>query len=155
MEEIKKTIIELFSDIAEIHGHSRSLGKIYAILYLADKPLCIDDITKELGMSKGNVNMNLIKLEEIGLVKKIWIKGDRKNYYKCAGNFSSYKDIVKRKYKTISNACDKLEKLKKKYNIDENDSISKKLKHIERMREVSRRVLEVLEKIDKDFGEEV
>ncbi|HIQ38904.1 MAG TPA: ArsR family transcriptional regulator [Methanothermococcus okinawensis] len=155
MEEIKKTIIELFSDIAEIHGHSKSLGKIYAILYLADKPLCIEDIVKELGMSKGNVSMNLNKLVDIGLVKKIWIKGDRKNYYKCVGSFSSYKDIVKRKYETISNACEKLEKLKKKYNIDENDSISKKLRHIERMREVSRRVLEVLEKIDKDLGEEI
>ncbi|AXI24968.1 transcriptional regulator [Methanofervidicoccus sp. A16] len=155
MEEIKETIIELFSDIAEIHGHSRSLGKIYAILYLADKPLCIEDIVKELGMSKGNVSMNLNKLEEIGLVKKIWIKGDRRNYYRCVGGFSSYKDIVKRKYETISRACDKLEKLKKKYNIGENDSISKKLKRIERMREVSRRVLEVLEEIDKDLGEEI
>jgi len=50
--------------------------------------------------------MNLNKLEEIGLVKKIWIKGDRRNYYRCVGNFS-YKDIVKRKYETISKACEK------------------------------------------------
>ena len=57
-------------------------------------------------MSRSNVSMNLNKLEEIGLVKKIWIKGDRRNYYRCVGNFS-YKDIVKRKYEIISKACEK------------------------------------------------
>ena len=150
MDEVKKTIIELFSEIAKIHGLSKSVGEVYAILYLSDKPLCIDDIMDELGMSKGNVSMNLNKLEKIGFIKKVWIKGERKNYYESIDGFSSVKDIAKKKYDVISKACDRLKELEEKSDENERELISKKLKHIKKMRNVSKKVLEVLENIDSD-----
>jgi len=150
MDELKKTIIELFSEIAKIHGLSKSVGEVYAILYLSDKPLCIDDIMDELGMSKGNVSMNLNKLEKIGFIKKVWIKGERKNYYESIDGFSSFKDIAKKKYNVISKACDRLKELEEKSDENERELISKKLKHIKKMRNVSKKVLEVLENIDSD-----
>ena len=150
MDELKKTIIELFSEIAKIHGLSKSVGEVYAILYLSDKPLCIDDIMDELGMSKGNVSMNLNKLEKIGFIKKVWIKGERKNYYESIDGFSSVKDIAKKKYDVISKVCDRLKELEEKSDENEREFISKKLKHIKKMRNVSKKVLEVLENIDSD-----
>ena len=150
MDELKKTIIELFSEIAKIHGLSKSVGEVYAILYLSDKPLCIDDIMDELGMSKGNVSMNLNKLEKIGFIKKVWIKGERKNYYESIDGFSSVKDIAKKKYDVISKVCDRLKELEEKSDENERELISKKLKHIKKMRNVSKKVLEVLENIDSD-----
>ena len=150
MDELKKTIIELFSEIAKIHGLSKSVGEVYAVIYLSDKPLCIDDIMDELGMSKGNVSMNLNKLEKIGFIKKVWIKGERKNYYESIDGFSSFKDIAKKKYNVISKACDRLKELEEKSDENERELISKKLKHIKKMRNVSKKVLEVLENIDSD-----
>ncbi|WP_421078272.1 ArsR family transcriptional regulator [Methanothermococcus sp. Ax23] len=150
MDEVKKTIIELFSEIAKIHGLSKSVGEVYAVVFLSDKPLCIADIMEELGMSKGNVSMNLNKLEKIGFIKKVWIKGERKNYYESVDGFSSFKDIAKKKYDVISKACDKLEELKEKSDENERELISKKLKHIKKMRDVPKKILEVLENIDSD-----
>ena len=150
MDELKKTIIELFSEIAKIHGLSKSVGEVYAVIYLSDKPLCIDDIMDELGMSKGNVSMNLNKLEKIGFIKKVWIKGERKNYYESIDGFSSVKDIAKKKYDVISKVCDRLKELEEKSDENERELISKKLKHIKKMRNVSKKVLEVLENIDSD-----
>ena len=148
MEEVKKIIIELFTDIAKIHGHNKSFGEIYATIYLADKPLCIDDIVRELGISKGNVSMNLNKLEDMGFIKKVWIKGDRKNYYQCVEGFSSYRDIVEKKYKVISNACDKLEEIYGGSGEDEREIIFKKLEHIKHMKKVSKKILELLKGIE-------
>jgi DNA-binding transcriptional regulator GbsR (MarR family) len=150
MDELKKTIIELFSEIAKIHGLSKSVGEVYAIIYLSDKPLCIADIMDELGMSKGNVSMNLNKLEKIGFIKKVWIKGERKNYYESIDGFSSVKDIAKKKYDVISKVCDRLKELEEKSDENERELISKKLKHIKKMRDVSKKVLDVLENIDND-----
>ena len=148
MDEVKKTIIELFSEIAKIHGLSKSVGEVYAVVFLSDKPLCIADIMEELGMSKGNVSMNLNKLEKIGFIKKVWIKGERKNYYESVDGFSSFKDIAKKKYDVISKACDRLEKLEGK--LENGRKLNEKLKHIRKMRDVSKKVLDVLESIDKN-----
>ena len=101
-------------------------------------------------MSKGNVSMNLNKLEKIGFIKKVWIKGERKNYYESIDGFSSFKDIAKKKYNVISKACDRLKELEEKSDENERELISKKLKHIKKMRNVSKKVLEVLENIDSD-----
>jgi DNA-binding transcriptional regulator GbsR (MarR family) len=147
MDEVKKTIIELFSEIAKIHGLSKSVGEVYAVVYLSDKPLCIDEIMEELGMSKGNVSMNLNKLEKLGFIKKVWIKGERKNYYESVHGFSSFKDIVKKKHDVLSKACDKLEKLD---DVKNNERMVEKLKYIKKMRDFSKRVLNVLENIDAE-----
>jgi DNA-binding transcriptional regulator GbsR (MarR family) len=41
----------------------------------------MDDIMDRLGISRGNVSMNLSKLVEWGLVRKVHKKGDRREYY--------------------------------------------------------------------------
>jgi DNA-binding transcriptional regulator GbsR (MarR family) len=41
----------------------------------------MDDIMERLGISRGNVSMNLSKLVEWGLVRRVHKRGDRKEYY--------------------------------------------------------------------------
>lgn len=56
-------------------------GQIYALLFLSDEPLSLDDIAEHLAISKGNVSINIRLLEDYKLVRKVWIKGSRKDYY--------------------------------------------------------------------------
>ncbi|MEO2117813.1 MAG: ArsR family transcriptional regulator [Methanocaldococcus sp.] len=138
MEEAKRLIIELFSELAKIHGFNKSVGAVYAILYLSDKPLTISDIMEELKISKGNVSMSLKKLEELGFVKKVWIKGERKNYYEAVDGFTSIRDIAKRKYKLISEVYEKIE----------DEKLKKKLK---RLRDVSKDIYNLLKKYEGEY----
>lgn len=62
---------------------NRVCGQIYALLYLSPEPLSLDDIVGELGVSKGNVSINIRILEDYKLVKKVWVKGTRKDYYQA------------------------------------------------------------------------
>jgi DNA-binding transcriptional regulator GbsR (MarR family) len=41
----------------------------------------MDEIMDRLGISRGNVSMNLSKLVEWGLVRKVHQRGDRRDYY--------------------------------------------------------------------------
>jgi DNA-binding transcriptional regulator GbsR (MarR family) len=148
MEEAKKLIIELFSELAKIHGLNKSVGAVYAILYLSNKPLTISDIMEELKISKGNVSMSLKKLEELGFVKKVWVRGDRKNYYTAIDGFSSIKDIAKKKYDLIAKTYEDLKKLEEKCNEEEKDLIRQKLKELEKMKKASEKILEVLNDLE-------
>ena len=56
-------------------------GQIYALLFLSDEPLSLDEISKRLSISKSNVSINIRMLEDYNLVRKVWVKGSRKDYY--------------------------------------------------------------------------
>jgi len=56
-------------------------GQIYALLYLSEEPLSLDEIGQSLGVSKSNISINIRMLEDYNLVRKVWVKGSRKDYY--------------------------------------------------------------------------
>lgn len=58
-------------------------GQIYALLFLSEEPLSLDEIADRLQVSKSNVSINIRLLEDMRLVKKIWVKGSRKDYYEA------------------------------------------------------------------------
>jgi len=56
-------------------------GQIYALLFLSDEPLSLDEIAERLSVSKSNVSINIRLLESYDLVKQVWMRGSRKDYY--------------------------------------------------------------------------
>jgi DNA-binding transcriptional regulator GbsR (MarR family) len=92
--------------------------------------------------------MSLKKLEELGFVKKVWVRGDRKNYYTAIDGFSSIKDIAKKKYDLIAKTYEDLKKLEEKCNEEEKDLIRQKLKELEKMKKASEKILEVLNDLE-------
>nr|WP_048203489.1 ArsR family transcriptional regulator [Methanocaldococcus infernus] len=139
MMNSKKLIIEMFSEIARVHGLSKSVGAIYGLLFYYERPMSLDEIVEELKISKGNASMSLKKLEELGFVKRTWIEGERKNFYQISESFSSIKDIARRKHEIIKSYYEKL----KEENLDE-----KKLEKIRKMLILSEKILKVLEELD-------
>jgi DNA-binding transcriptional regulator GbsR (MarR family) len=68
-------------------GFGRVLGQIYALLYLSSRPLCLDEIATELGVSKASVSTTVRQLQSWSAVRRIWVKGDRKDYYEAEIDF--------------------------------------------------------------------
>ncbi|MDX1386154.1 MAG: MarR family transcriptional regulator [bacterium] len=58
-------------------------GQIYALLFLSREPLSLDEISEILQVSKGNISVNVRLLEELKLVKKVWVKGSRRDFYEA------------------------------------------------------------------------
>ncbi len=58
-------------------------GQIYALLFLSREPLSLDEVSEILQVSKGNISVNIRLLEDLKLVKKVWVKGSRKDFYEA------------------------------------------------------------------------
>jgi DNA-binding transcriptional regulator GbsR (MarR family) len=64
-------------------GFGRVVGQIYAYLFFSHGPRNLSNLQKALGISKGSASMGVRQLEQWGGVRKVWIKGDRKDYYEA------------------------------------------------------------------------
>ena len=62
-------------------GVGRVIGQIFAYLYFSEEPRGLDDMKDALGISKGSASMGVRQLEQWGAVQRVWVKGDRKDYY--------------------------------------------------------------------------
>ena len=85
----RRRFVEAGGHTTQSFGLGRILGQIYALLYLSPTPLCLDDITAELGVSKASVSTTIRQLEKWSAVKRVWIKGDRKDFYEAETDFAT------------------------------------------------------------------
>jgi DNA-binding transcriptional regulator GbsR (MarR family) len=75
-------------------GLNNIMAQLYAILYLSDKPLSLNDMVERLKISKGSASVNIRVLERYGVVRPVWVKGSRKDYYEAEADIS--KVIIER-----------------------------------------------------------
>jgi len=67
--------------LIEFWGFKRNMGRIWTVLYLSPEPLSADALRAALRLSSGAVSMTLNDLLRWGVVRKVWIQGDRKDYF--------------------------------------------------------------------------
>lgn len=70
-----------FGEMGSRWGINRTVGQIYALLYVAPRPLCADDIVEALGVSRSNVSMGLRELQAWNLVLLKHIPDDRRDHF--------------------------------------------------------------------------
>ncbi|MFC1497315.1 GbsR/MarR family transcriptional regulator [Verrucomicrobiota bacterium] len=82
-DQIVRNMVEAAGHATQSLGVGRVLGQIFAYLYFCREPKSLDDLTAALGISKGSASMGVRQLEQWHALEKIWIKGDRKDYYRA------------------------------------------------------------------------
>ncbi len=78
--------IEEAGNTTQAFGLGRAIGKVFAYLYFSQKPKNLSQLQQDLGISKGSASTIVRQLEQWHAVRKIWIKGDRKDYYLAEEN---------------------------------------------------------------------
>jgi DNA-binding transcriptional regulator GbsR (MarR family) len=89
LTEAKQQFISSWGAFGTHWGINRTMAQIHALLLVSPDPLTQDDIMEELNISRGNTNMNIRELINWGLVDRVLISGERKEF------FSAEKDIWK------------------------------------------------------------
>ncbi len=84
MDAIRQAIINDFGRGYLKFGHSELLGRVVGLLICASEPLTEEQISEQLNVSKSPVNQITTRLEELNLVRRVRIKGDRKFYYQIS-----------------------------------------------------------------------
>jgi DNA-binding transcriptional regulator GbsR (MarR family) len=81
LSPIVETFVLHFGEMGSRWGINRTVGQIYALLYLSDAPLAADEITELLGVSRSNVSMGVKELQSWNLVRLQHIPGDRREHF--------------------------------------------------------------------------
>jgi DNA-binding transcriptional regulator GbsR (MarR family) len=89
LSEAKLQFIGSWGAFGTHWGINRTMAQIHALLMVSPDPLTQDDVMGELNISRGNVNMNMRDLISWGLVERVILSGERREY------FTAEKDIWK------------------------------------------------------------
>ncbi len=81
MDETKREMLQAFGEAYRGFGLSKQMGHIVALLLYSPEPLSLDDITEQLGMSKGPISQVTRRLHERNIIRKVWNPGSRKDFY--------------------------------------------------------------------------
>jgi DNA-binding transcriptional regulator GbsR (MarR family) len=87
LNEARSRFIDTWGEMGPRWGIPKTMAQIHALLMVSEEPLSTDEIMAELEISRGNANMNLRSLVDWGLIRRVFIKGERKEY------FQSDKDV--------------------------------------------------------------
>lgn len=121
LSEAKEKYIQTWGTFATNWGINRTMAQVHALLLANGKALSTDEVMEQLEISRGNANMNLRALMDWGIVKKEFVKGERKEYFLAEKDvWYLFKQITKeRRKREIEPVISFLEELK---NIEDKDS---------------------------------
>lgn len=72
--------------LMELWGFRRQLGRIWAVLFLSDRPLAAPELCDRLHISTGLLSMSLAELRRWGVVRSVDVPGDRKEHFEAETN---------------------------------------------------------------------
>lgn len=81
MENLRQALTQDFGLGYVQFGHSELMGRVVGLLIGTVEPLSEEQIAERLKVSKSPVNQITRRLEELGLVRRVRLQGDRKYYY--------------------------------------------------------------------------
>ncbi|SHJ39150.1 DNA-binding transcriptional regulator GbsR, MarR family [Palleronia salina] len=81
MTPLHQEFVLHFGEMGSRWGINRTVGQIYALLFLSSAPLNADQITEALSISRSNTSMGLKELQSWGLVLRKHLPGDRKEHF--------------------------------------------------------------------------
>src|SRR3954464_15797879 len=80
------TFIRRWGEMAQTWGINRTMGEIFAFLYITGQPQCTDDVMERLNISRGNASMSLRALVDWGIIRRQHRRGERREYFESLGD---------------------------------------------------------------------
>ncbi len=77
----RSAFVESWGSMGALWGISRSMARIHALLLATREPLGLEEISDELGISRGNGSMCLKELRHWGVIRRVHLTGERRDYY--------------------------------------------------------------------------
>jgi len=83
LRAVNDSMLDGLGQLASYFGYNKVMGKMYGALLLNPGPMSLDDLMAHLDISKASVSMNMRTLENMGVVREVWVRGDRRKYYEA------------------------------------------------------------------------
>ncbi len=89
LTEARLRLAEAGARTSQELGAGRIVGQVMVHLYLQKEAQSLDSIGEALALSKASISIAVRQLEQLGFVRRVWVSGDRKKYYRSADNIGS------------------------------------------------------------------
>lgn len=116
-QEAKEKFISTWGSLGTLWGINKAMAQIQALLFISTKPLTMEDVMAELKISRGNTSMNLRQLIDWGIVTKILIAGERKEFFTTEKDVQELARIIaiersRREIKPVIKVLDEVSSIK-------------------------------------------
>ncbi len=78
---LSRQFVSHFGEMGSRWGINRTVGQIYALIFISQRALNADEIAETLEFSRSNVSMGLKELQAWRLVRLKHLPGDRREYF--------------------------------------------------------------------------
>jgi DNA-binding transcriptional regulator GbsR (MarR family) len=86
MSPLVRSFVSHFGEMGSRWGINRTVGQIYALIFMSREPLHADAIAEQLEFSRSNVSMGLKELQAWRLVKLRHLPGERREFFEAPGD---------------------------------------------------------------------
>lgn len=86
LQQADLAVADAVGALMELWGFKRQLGRIWAVLFLSERPRCAPDLCDRLQISTGLLSMSLAELRRWGVVRSVEVPGDRKEHFEAETN---------------------------------------------------------------------
>ena len=86
LSRIDLAVADAVGSLMELWGFRRQLGRIWAVLFLSERPLAAPDLCERLRISTGLLSMSLAELRRWGVARSVEVPGDRKEHFEAETN---------------------------------------------------------------------
>ena len=83
LSRVELKVADAVGSLMELWGFRRQLGRIWAVLFLSERPLAAPELCDRLEISTGLLSMSLAELRHWGVVRSVTIPGDRKEHFEA------------------------------------------------------------------------
>lgn len=98
--EFKDQFIYRIAQNMTLYGITPSVGRLYGTLYFSDEPLTLDEMGKELSMSKTSMSTGVRALLTMNMVEPVFRRGVRKDLYRTEANwYESFTALFSQRWK--------------------------------------------------------
>ena len=113
LTEAKQQFVSSWGAFGTHWGINRSMAQIHALLLVSAEPLTQDEIMEQLTISRGNANMNIRELINWGLVERVLVPGERREYFRAEKEVWKVMRLIirERKKREVDPMLELLEKL--------------------------------------------
>jgi len=83
LQAARDSVIRGLGQLTDFFGFSPVMGHLYGALLMSPEALSLDELEAIVAKSKASVSMNMQALERWGMVRQVWVKGDRRKFYEA------------------------------------------------------------------------
>ena len=86
LARVDLAVADAVGALMELWGFRRQLGRVWAVLFLSERPLAAPELCDRLHISTGLLSMSLAELRQWAVVRSVPVAGDRKEHFEAETN---------------------------------------------------------------------